>query len=159
MTMLSTHTGDASELVFVDPARALTPAGDKPQGWAEQDPILRDLWSKGATPEIIGAQLGRSVAAIMTRAARLGLPRRSAPGRKRVMRSPEEQRARQNQRTTLHRSSLFREALQPKEGAATRVCLMCVSPFQSAGRHNRICPKCKGSADYEAGARLPDIDF
>ena len=128
------------------------------QGWAEQDPVLRDMWTQGASPETISAKLGRSVAAIMTRAARLGLPRRSAPGRKRVMRSPEENRAKQVQRTQT-RSSVFREALQPKEGAATRVCLMCLDPFPSAGRHNRICGKCKGSSDYEAGTRLPDIDF
>ena len=155
MTMLSTDNTTLATPMPLGNAPGLA----IPQGWAEQDPVLRDLWTRGVAPELIAGQLGRSVAAIMTRAARLGLPRRSAPGRKRVMRSPEEQRQRQNQRAQMHRSSLFKEALQPKEGAATRVCLMCLDPFHSSGRHNRICQKCKGSADYEACARFPDIDF
>ncbi len=129
-----------------------------PASWAMQDNILRDLWHRNLSPELISAQLSRSVPAIMTRAARLGLPRRAAPGRKRVMRSPDEVRVRQTERSRV-RSAELKEALAPKEGVATRVCLMCVVPFQSQGRHNRICPKCKGSTEYEAGARLPDLDF
>ena len=149
-------------LVFADPARARAADGAPPAGipasWAIQDNILRDLWQRNLSPDLIGAQLNRSVPAIMTRAARLGLPRRAAPGRKRVLRSPDEVRVRQTERSRT-RSAELKEALAPKEGVATRVCLMCVAPFQSQGRHNRICPKCKGSTEYEAGARLPDLDF
>src|SRR5580704_3379076 len=50
--------------------------------WQEQDVVLRDLWMQNKTPQQISEALGRSVPAIMTRAVRLGLPRRSAPGRK-----------------------------------------------------------------------------
>lgn len=147
----ATQTAFSSQL-FEAPGQA------EPASWAIQDHTLRDLWARGVTPEIIANQLGRTVPAIMTRAARLGLPRRAAPGRKRVMRSPEEVRAKQALRSQ-QRNAVLREALAPKEGTATRVCLMCVNPFQSQGRHNRICPKCKGSSDYESGARLPDLDF
>lgn len=156
----SKHLSDgSSHVVFVENGEL---ADNRILNWGDQDPILRDLWTRNVAPELIANELGRSVAAIMTRAARLGLPRRASPGRKRIARSPEEQKQRQVQSRAASRSlnrDMFREALQPKEGAALRVCLMCVSTFQSAGRHNRICPKCKGSAEYEAGARLPDIDF
>ncbi len=54
-----------------------------PPSWLDQDVALRRLWEENKTPEAIAEELGRSIAAIMTRAARLGLPRRSAPGRKR----------------------------------------------------------------------------
>lgn len=148
----------AESIVFSDAATS----DGKAQGWTEQDELLRDLWARNLSPDLIANELGRSTAAVMTRAARLGLPRRFSPGRKRVARSPEEIQARQQQSRANSRSlsrAMFKEALAPKEGLGMRVCLMCVSPFQSAGRHNRICPKCKGSPEYEAGTRLPDIDF
>ena len=156
MTLLyaPSATGSFADLLNSQPATPM----EAPASWSIQDAILRDLWTRGLSPEVIATQLNRTVPAIMTRAARLGLPRRAAPGRKRMLRSPEQARERQVARNQ-QRAALVKEALVPREGAALRVCLMCVAPFQSQGRHNRICPKCKGSPDYEAGARLPDLDF
>ncbi len=54
----------------------------KVHNWQEQDGILREMWMRNQSPTAIAEALGRSVPAIMTRAARLGLPRRFAPGRK-----------------------------------------------------------------------------
>jgi len=127
--------------------------------WAQQDPILRDLWAKNLTPEQISVHLGRSVAAIMTRAARLGLPRRFAPGRKPIVRAagtPALQRQRPARSFT---KEMFGEALTPTAARVMRMCLMCTHPFQSHGSHNRICPKCKGSPDYESGSRLNDTEY
>jgi hypothetical protein len=123
--------------------------------WQEQDPILRDLWLQNKTPNEISLALNRSVAAIMTRAARLGLPRRAAPGRKPGSRRlPSE--------TSV--SSTPRQTRMPREGEAAaqpsgRICLMCLRAFQSQGRHNRICPSCKGSAEYDSATSLADIHF
>lgn len=36
-----------------------------------------------------------------------------------------------------------------------RNCLRCDSPFQSSGRGNRICPKCKGSDATAPPAPMP----
>ena len=128
--------------------------------WAEQDELLRTLWLAGEAPPVIADRLGRSVAAIMTRAARLGLPRRFAPGRK-----PTGRR----NFLPMQRSATARPAGEqgvrtlPGE-AVTRpltehICLMCLTKFPSQGPHNRICQSCKESNDYQAGARLPDLDF
>jgi hypothetical protein len=142
----------------------LTPeskAPDLPSGlligpsWQEQDAILRDLWLQNKTPQEISVVLSRSIAAIMTRAARLGLPRRSAPGRKPGMSLPKPQ-----VRASTPRSS--RAAAQESETpsqVSTRICLMCLHPFQSQGRHNRICPSCKSSSEYESAVALADIHF
>ena len=131
--------------------------------WQEQDGILRDLWMQNKTQQEISDALGRSVAAIMTRAARLGLPRRAAPGRKpgstrRVLDGDGQQTApprasmpRQTSRTSGEVSAASQ--------ASTRICLMCLSAFQSQGRHNRICPSCKGTAEYGAAVSLADIHF
>ncbi len=122
--------------------------------WQEQDAVLRDLWLQNKTPNEISLTLNRSVAAIMTRAARLGLPRRAAPGRKPGSRRlPNE--------TAL---STPRQARIPREGETAaqpsgRICLMCLRAFQSQGRHNRICPSCKGSAEYDSATSLADIHF
>lgn len=126
--------------------------------WQEQDPLLRDLWMQNQTPAAIAQALGRSVAAVMTRAARLGLPRRFAPGRKPGRRPAEN--------GNLSRSSLGRtnkaaavESTETKPQASPRICLMCLTKFDSLGRHNRICSTCKNSAEYESGSRLPDPHF
>lgn len=128
--------------------------------WAEQDELLRTMWLAGEAPPVIADRLGRSVAAIMTRAARLGLPRRFAPGRK-----PTGRR----NFLPMQKSALARAPHEP--GAKTlpgealtrplteRICLMCLTKFPSQGPHNRICQSCKESNDYQAGARLPDLDF
>ena len=125
--------------------------------WQEQDVLLRDLWTQNKTPQEIGTILGRSVAAIMTRAARLGLPRRAAPGRKpgsRRVLQPGEVRV-TTPRPSVNRSSESKETAQ----ASTRICLMCLRPFPSQGRHNRICPSCKNSSEYESAAALSDINL
>jgi hypothetical protein len=131
------------------------PAESQPT-WTEQDQTLQALWQKGDSPEAIAVVLGRSVPAVMTRAARLGLPRRFAPGRKARLPDPS--------------SSDTRPVVRPKpvvQPAATeeevplilRVCLMCLTRFKSQGPHNRICPRCKDSPEYVAGSRLPDLDL
>jgi hypothetical protein len=51
------------------------------------------------------------------------------------------------------------EALENSAQISMRLCLMCLTKFQSMGRHNRICPTCKNSAEFESGSRLPDFDF
>ena len=132
--------------------------------WLDQDETLRKLWSDNKTPEEISVVLGRSVAAIMTRAARLGLPRRTAPGRKRGYKRTDAPRKLPAAGTTRVRVTLplpreedFEPLPQPQ--VMSRVCLMCLSKFQSQGRHNRICPACKGSAEYATGSSTPDFSF
>ena len=128
--------------------------------WLDQDELLRELWLRNEKPSKIAGQLGRSVAAIMTRAARLGLPRRSAPGRK-----PGYQRKDIVRKAA---SSLSKVAGSRGEDKVTReatdsgmhsvrICLMCLNRFPSEGRHNRICSNCKGSADYNAGSGIPEM--
>jgi len=139
------------------PQRVLTADGPN---WLEQDGLLREMWMQNQPPAAIAQALDRSVPAIMTRAARLGLPRRSAPGRK-PGRRPIETTS--TVRVTTVRSTvsapLDSEAVDKAAQTAARVCLMCLSKFQSLGRHNRICPSCKSSAEYESGSRLPDFDL
>lgn len=134
--------------------------------WQEQDEILRALWQEGKTPEEIAEKLDRSVAAIMTRAARLSLPRRSAPGRKRgYKRTDAPRRVRKTPaapRVKISRPSAVKEeeeCVPVVSDAGTRVCLMCLNKFQSQGRHNRICPACKGSAEYVTGSSTVDFSF
>ncbi len=123
--------------------------------WQDQDVQLRDLWSQNLAPPVIAEKLGRSVAAIMTRAVRLGLPRRSAPGRKPGQKRPPSDLNR-NAGVKV-RASKMAEA--PVGDPALRICLMCLEKFQSAGRHNRICSSCKSSSEYSAGSSIPDINF
>ena len=137
------------------PLNALMPG----PSWQEQDATLRDLWLQNKTPQEISDALNRSVAAIMTRAARLGLPRRSAPGRKPGSRRllPDGSLApRTTQRTV---SRLMREGTETAPAPSARICLMCLRSFQSAGRHNRICSSCKGSSEYSSAAAMPDMNL
>ena len=132
--------------------------------WQEQDVVLRDLWVQNKTPQQISEILGRSVAAIMTRAARLGLPRRSAPGRKPGSRrlpieGHMEGQATQPRASNPRATRAFREGEETAPQASARICLMCLRSFQSQGRHNRICSSCKGSAEYGAAVALADIHF
>lgn len=131
--------------------------------WQDQDDLLRTLWHENVSPEGIAEKLGRSVAAIMTRAARLSLPRRSAPGRKRgYKRSDMPQREKTATiivRTKVPRSvakSIKKEEEESPE-VMQRICLMCLNKFKSLGRHNRICSSCKGSAEYTTGSSTPDF--
>ena len=112
--------------------------------------------SQNKTPNEISLVLNRSVAAIMTRAARLGLPRRAAPGRKPGSRRLPSQ---ESQTSAPRQTRLLREGEADAPQASGRICLMCLRLFQSQGRHNRICPSCKGSAEYESATSLADIHF
>jgi hypothetical protein len=138
------------------PAPPLDNGAPVPSSWQEQDIILRDMWTQNKTQQEIADALGRSVPAIMTRAARLGLPRRSAPGRK------------PGQRTSNHAGAGAYSAIRRPPRTSTssaaeapqtspRVCLMCLKKFESFGRHNRICSSCKGTAEYETASALPNI--
>jgi hypothetical protein len=135
--------------------------GKKPEkslaSWYEQDNLLREMWLRNDTPEAIAAALQRSVPSIMTRAARLGLPRRFAPGRKSraLLRMTGALPAKNTQsiKSRTEPPAEMRSAAEEK----TRVCLMCLTTFASAGRHNRICLDCKDSREYSSACRLPDI--
>lgn len=125
--------------------------------WQEQDKVLRDMWLQNQTPQAIAEALNRSVPAIMTRAARLGLPRRSAPGRK-PGRRPLDDRGMPISpvmRTPTRTAQETARNVAPATSA--RICLMCLTKFESAGRQNRICPSCKGSSEYESASALPEL--
>ncbi|MFY9288494.1 MAG: hypothetical protein WAO98_08325 [Alphaproteobacteria bacterium] len=124
--------------------------------WQDQDGVLRDMWMQNQTPQAISEALGRSVPAIMTRAARLGLPRRSAPGRKPGRRLDENGAViSSSPRSVTRTAPRETQALAPQ--TSLRVCLMCLTKFESLGRHNRICSHCKGSAEYETASSLPEL--
>lgn len=132
----------------------LAPSGEV--AWADQDATLKDMWLAQKTPEAIAAHLGRTVAAVRTRAVRLGLPRRSAPGRKPGVRPAKEAQTSAPVRKTASPPPPPAEA-PVVQTPAPRICLMCLRSFPSQGRHNRICLTCKGSAEYAAGCSIPDI--
>jgi hypothetical protein len=124
--------------------------------WQDHDALLHELWLKNQPPQVIAETLGRSVAAVMTRAARLGLPRRSAPGRK-----PSLQGRTEKTTTIAVKPAVTTQARPSAEvsGMATRICLMCLTKFSSAGRHNRICTTCKSTAEYGMASAMPDIEL
>ena len=126
--------------------------------WQEQDIVLREMWTQNKTQQEIADALGRSVPAIMTRAARLGLPRRSAPGRKPGQRSVNHSQGAASQNTMRRppRAAVGTDTDTVPQTSA-RICLMCLKKFESYGRHNRICSTCKGSAEYETASALPNI--
>lgn len=149
-TDLTPQSGPAAAGLDVPTASLSSPS------WQEQDGVLRDMWLQNKTPQEISAVLNRSVAAVMTRAARLGLPRRAAPGRK-----PGSRRA-LNAEGSVARAPQARHTVRAPDGTpapqvSTRICLMCLRPFQSQGRHNRICSSCKSSSEYESAVSIPDI--
>lgn len=125
--------------------------------WQEQDPVLRDLWLANEPPQVIADKLGRSIPAIMTRAARLGLPRRAAPGRKPGIRNPETGEMRPPTPAVRRASSPASSPSGQEATTSLRVCLMCLRKFESLGRHNRICGPCKGSSEYESATSLPEL--
>lgn len=125
--------------------------------WQDQDDLLRELWQRNLPPQAIAEQLNRSVAAVMTRAVRLGLPRRAAPGRKPGSRLPDASRKTSTSRRRAAPPAAEEETVIP--APAERICLMCLTRFASVGRHNRICPRCKESAEYTAACSVPDINF
>lgn len=124
--------------------------------WQEQDKILRDMWLQNQTPQAISEALNRSFPAIMTRAARLGLPRRSAPGRK-PGRRPLDDKGMPISPVTRSMARSVQSTAQVAPTTSSRVCLMCLNKFESLGRQNRICPSCKGSSEYESASALPEL--
>ena len=127
--------------------------------WQDQDDLLRELWERNQSPAVIAEQLGRSPAAIMTRAVRLGLPRRTAPGRKPGRRMIDDTKA-SFVAASATNGRVVVETMEIQRGQpAQRVCLMCLNKFQSAGRQNRICATCRSSSEYAAGCSIPDINF
>lgn len=127
--------------------------------WQEQDGVLREMWLNNQTPQVISEALGRSVAAIMTRAARLGLPRRSSPGRKPGQRRRDQPGQYPNTTTARSMARPSSEMASVAPQTSLRVCLMCLNKFESLGRHNRICPGCRNSSEYESAASLPELHF
>jgi hypothetical protein len=136
-------------------------AGADKKSWSDQDIVLKSLWEQDKTPEEIADHLQRTVAAIMTRAARLGLPRRKAPGRKRGYKrtDPPRRVATTPRKVKVVVQDEEEEDDYPVPQAMMRICLMCLNKFQSLGRFNRICPGCKGSAEYATGSSTPDFTF
>ena len=125
--------------------------------WRDQDLLLRKMWEQGKTQSDIAKILNRSPAAVMTRAARLGLPRRSVPGRKLggknsidISQNSESKFAYKRKNKTVYGSG---------EEITERVCLMCLRKFNSLGKYNRICPDCKGSTEYRAAESLAEVHF
>jgi hypothetical protein len=141
------------------PAPVEIAGGGPAPSWQEQDITLRDMWTQNKSQQEIADALGRSIPAIMTRAARLGLPRRSAPGRKPGQRSVNHQGAAAAYATTRRAAprAAMGSSAEAQPQTSPRVCLMCLKKFESFGRHNRICTSCKGSAEYETASALPNI--
>jgi len=148
---------DSSDLP--QPSEPTPSPASPPAQWHEQDGVLRDMWMSNKTPQEISDALNRSIPAIMTRAARLGLPRRSAPGRKPGRRGADGAPLGALPRSSS--SSSARVSVHTQQATAVqtslRVCLMCLSKFESVGRQNRICASCKGSAEYESASSLPEL--
>ena len=130
------------------------------QKWKDQDLLLKKLWFQGETQANIAKILHRSPAAVMTRAARLGLPRRIASGRKfgsKNIPSDPSQNA-NKQRAPYKRSEKSSDSIKMQE-LTDRVCLMCLRTFASLGKYNRICPDCKESSEYRAATSLAEISI
>ena len=95
----------------------------------------------------------------------MGLPRRSAPGRKpgrRLLGTDQDGQphvARSARSGEVLRRSVRTTTAPLNEPPVTslRICLMCLHKFESAGRHNRICSSCKNTAEYETASSLSDI--
>ncbi len=168
------ETGDSS---------SAADTGASVSSWHEQDRPLSEMWMQGVSPEEIAGKLGRSVAAVMTRVSRLGLPRRAAPGRKpgvryeksggvrRRMAINDGKGIKKDARSIKSISDVAVAAMSAvkargRPAGATiphispdvseRVCLMCLSKFMSAGKHNRICSRCKDTSEYMMGSSLPE---
>lgn len=152
---------DASDLLPPEEVPVITETGGLPLGpsWQDQDKILRDMWLQNKTPQAIAEALNRSVPAIMTRAARLGLPRRSAPGRKPGRRPLDEKGMPISPVMRPTTRAVQDTARNVAPATSARICLMCLTKFESLGRQNRICPSCKNSSEYESASALPELNI
>lgn len=172
------HQGHRKPVTILEPRAETAPAAQaettpavallSPVNWIDQDPVLREMWLRNESCEAIAEALGRSTAAIMTRAARLGLPRRAAPGRKSGYKRADVATKPRTTRRATDTESASKQADQGYDVGqsrfaqpvpAMRVCLMCLNKFQSQGAHNRICSSCKGSSQYAAASGLPEMGF
>jgi len=128
--------------------------------WAQQWDDLKVMWVGGVPVDEIAARLNRTVSAVLTQAARIGLERRAASGRKSQGKNqtPYVKRLRP---VLVHSNVVSFSRVRSASGAAVespvqankkpRNCLMCSSAFNSHGSHNRICRRCKDTNCYQAG--------
>ena len=141
------------------PPLLATSAGILP--WADQDDDLQRFWLAGLDVPAISALLGRSPSAVLTRAARLNLPRRTKPGRKsatgaattmatakRVAPKIKGFMPSERIRKIVNSNQNNQISKKPVIVYESRMCLCCGSSFASEGSHNRICSKCKESQRY-----------
>lgn len=126
-------------------------AGSKASSWTAQQDQLRSMWTSGASLNEMSEALERTPSAILTQAARMGLPRRSHSGRKNTDNSLKA-------RNVLNFSSSKRVARvrdyydsEPK-ATSPRKCLMCRDDFPSTGAGHRICDKCKCTQRYQSSS-------
>ncbi len=127
--------------------------------WAEQWDDLKVMWNDGLPTDEIAENLGRSVSAVLTQAARLGLARRSAPGRKAqaaplpstIRRAVHPDQASNVIAFHAREEAAILENTAPRHEKRERSCLMCSTSFTSIGSHNRICPRCKSGSAYQVG--------
>ncbi len=150
---------DLSVPEIIAPSPESDNAGPVVASWQEQDPVLREMWLANKTPQEISDALGRSTAAIMTRAARLGLPRRAAPGRKPGVRTRGTFSDINATRSASARTAVSDALASVAPKTSLRVCLMCLTRFESQGPHNRICTGCRNSSEYDSACSLPEIHF
>lgn len=110
---------------------------------AKQDEDLRTLWEQGASTLSIAAVVNRSKASVLARAIRLGLKRKSRPGRKaqsKVYRKPHAE--------DPCKIVNMIAALKIEDPVIKRKCLNCTSPFTTTSPYNRVCGPCKSSTDW-----------
>jgi hypothetical protein len=119
--------------------------------WAEQWDELKIMWHAGVPADEIAENLNRSVSAVLTQATRLGLARRTAPGRKSKHPPATAYKTNVIAFKARHHAPETEEALPPRHKKQDRSCLMCSTSFVSHGSHNRICPRCKSGAAYQVG--------
>jgi hypothetical protein len=126
------------------PRAAVAPA----ERWeSREDLVLTALWlANVAVPHIVAYMNPRirkcTAASIAIRATRLELPRRKDP----IKDAAQAQAIIAGIIGQLEQTNF---KLQAKPGCAgLRKCLNCSTPFYSAGSHNRICMRCKGSNQW-----------
>ena len=138
---------------MVHPVREVT-------SWREHDEKLRKMWIQGLSQYDIAKELDRSPAAVMTRAARLGLPRRMSAGRKiGGKNAPKSNPNKVPHHKYTYKKSAVKKEEQPEIEYIERICLMCLKKFTSEGRFNRICPSCKASSEYHRASSLSEIQL
>jgi len=118
--------------------------------WAEQGHDLREMWFENTPTEEIAQRLGRSANAVLTQAARMGLPRRVASGRKGRTAAPRLPDSGGMMKLRMDFSARAQPMVPVQSMRKERQCLMCSTAFQSSGAHNRICQRCKAGVHYQS---------